>query len=276
MGQLILCTNRPAEVPYHMESTSVNIYSLEEMSYYLIHNTDFIDADFMCRDFCDWVRHELKEEELAEELQKCLKQGEAFHVFTGLLLQRSGYASLEEIQTTQNLLFEYETKDELEQRKLRADRMLKRSKYTMALEEYREILQSQKEDTSKELIGNVYHNMGTAYAGMFLYKQAAEYFHKAYEMNSNAKSLREELFALRLFDKTLMKKRADAYGISEAVLNGYEEELKRIEEETAESETSLKIQKCYKEYRSSADEVDRQELLDMMEQWKQTYKTYGR
>lgn len=276
MGQLILCMNEPAEVPYHMESASMNIYSLEEMSYYLIHNTDFIDADFMCWEFCDWIKEELKEEKISEELKKCIERGESFHVFVGLLLQAGGYASLEEIKDTQKLLLEYETKDELEQRKLRADRMLKRFRYTTALEEYRGILQNQKEDTSMELIGNVYHNMGTACVGMFLYEQAAKYFHKAYEKNNNPKSLKEEMLALGIFNKTVMRKRADEYEMGEAVLRAYEEELERIEEEAVNSKTALKIQKCCKEYKASSDEVDKQELLHIVQQWKQTYKAYGR
>ena len=35
MGQLLFCSHALAKKPYDIESASLNIYSLEEMSYYL-------------------------------------------------------------------------------------------------------------------------------------------------------------------------------------------------------------------------------------------------
>ena len=56
MGQLLFCSHALAKKPYDIESASLNIYSLEEMSYYLIHNAEFVEMDFVGRTFCDWVR----------------------------------------------------------------------------------------------------------------------------------------------------------------------------------------------------------------------------
>ena len=59
MGQLLFCSHALAKKPYDIESASLNIYSLEEMSYYLIHNAEFVEMDFVGRTFCDWVRTEI-------------------------------------------------------------------------------------------------------------------------------------------------------------------------------------------------------------------------
>ena len=38
MGQLLFCSHALAKKPYDIESASLNIYSLEEMRYYLMQN----------------------------------------------------------------------------------------------------------------------------------------------------------------------------------------------------------------------------------------------
>ena len=47
MGELILCSEPIAAMPYYLEGVSLNIYSLEELSYYIMHNTYLIERDFM-------------------------------------------------------------------------------------------------------------------------------------------------------------------------------------------------------------------------------------
>lgn len=277
MGQLILCTGEPAAVPYQLESTSVNIYSLEEMSYYLVHNMDFVDADFMCRGFCDWVRREAKEEELAEQLASCLERGEALHEFVKILLTQVGYATQEEIEETEELLLQFETKDELEQRKIRGDRLLRRRRYKAAVEEYVWILRNVRANTPEEFQGNVYHNLGTAYAGNFLFAQAAESFHEAYKKNTNPESLKEELLALTLSgQEELKKQRTEEYELGAEVLGGYETELKKVRGRVESGEKFTRIQKRYIHSPEQEDEGRKQEIRNMVERWKQEYKADSR
>ena len=72
-----------------------------------------------------------------------------------------------------------EEKDELSRHKLRADRLLRRGKYHCAMEEYRWILQNQTEETQEAFLGDVSHNLGTAYANLFLFSQAADCYKTA-------------------------------------------------------------------------------------------------
>ena len=85
MGQLLFCSHALAKKPYDIESASLNIYSLEEMSYYLIHNAEFVEMDFVGRTFCDWVRTEIKEEGLACKLEEALEQGVPSYEFARIL-----------------------------------------------------------------------------------------------------------------------------------------------------------------------------------------------
>ena len=43
-------------------------------------------------------------------------------------------------------------------------------------------------EQSKELIGNIWHNLGTAYARLFLFQEAMNCYEKAYALNGNPES----------------------------------------------------------------------------------------
>lgn len=274
MGQLIMCAGKKAAIPYYLESTSVNIFSLEEMSYYLIHRTEYVDGEFMCKEFCDWVSREAGAGDVAEKLWECLEQERTLHEFARVLMTETGYASEEEILRTEELLAQFETKDELEQRKIRADRLLHRGRFTAAMEEYGWILEHQKEDTPEAFLGNVYHNLGTACGGIFLYEQAAEYFRCAYERNHNSESLREELLSLMLSDQEeqLVRRALDCH-VEEKVLEGLRTELERAWERAG---TNPRIQQMEKMFQSFGDAVVKEEIRERIEGWKQDYRAYGR
>ena len=53
---LILCDGRLAEKPYKMPVTRQNIYSLEELCYYIYHNIYTITEEFFQESLADWLR----------------------------------------------------------------------------------------------------------------------------------------------------------------------------------------------------------------------------
>ena len=60
MGELILCNQTLAALPYYFENVSLNVYSLEEICYYLEKNLYLLDSDFMSEELCVWIEKELK------------------------------------------------------------------------------------------------------------------------------------------------------------------------------------------------------------------------
>ena len=48
------------------------------------------------------------------------------------------------------------------------------------------------------LEGNIWHNLGTAYAGLFLFEDAAFCYQKAYEKNQNPVSMKQHKEAVEL------------------------------------------------------------------------------
>ena len=64
MGNLLLCNQQIAAMPYYMEGISVNLYSMEELCYFIANNTYLLEREFMCEDLCTWIEKELKMVEL--------------------------------------------------------------------------------------------------------------------------------------------------------------------------------------------------------------------
>ena len=40
MGELILCNRKETDVPYYLEQNMINIYSLEELNWYILNHTE--------------------------------------------------------------------------------------------------------------------------------------------------------------------------------------------------------------------------------------------
>ena len=55
----ILCQTKTADSPYFIENISTNIYTLEELCYYLFHNLYLIDDTVMNERLCLWLQDEL-------------------------------------------------------------------------------------------------------------------------------------------------------------------------------------------------------------------------
>ena len=89
MGELILCNQEIAAMPYYLESVSCNVYSLEELSYCIETQLYLIDAEIMNEELCDWIEKELKEKELAKRLKEIIQKEGSFVDFVELLLRES-------------------------------------------------------------------------------------------------------------------------------------------------------------------------------------------
>ena len=198
MGELLLCSREIASVPYFIETISLHVYSLEELCYYLMHNIDLVEPSFMDEELCDWIRQELKMPMLADKLLKQMQEGRGLAAFVTTLACGCNYCTKEEILQMKQALEDFENKSEVECRKIRADRFLAKKKYAVCIPEYRRLLNSP--EVKGLLEGNIWHNLGTAYAGLFSFEDAAECYTKAYEKNQNPASKIQLEAACKLAD----------------------------------------------------------------------------
>lgn len=182
MGELLLCSSGIAPMPYYIESIALNIYSLEELCYYLKQNIDLADPSLMDDELIEWVRVQLKLPALAARLKKQKERGSLFE-FVAAAVSGCNYCAKEELEEMRAALADFENKGETECAKIRADRLLKRRRYKACIIEYGKLLDHP--ETAGEFAGNICHNLGCAYAGLFLFSQAEACFKQAYRKNKN-------------------------------------------------------------------------------------------
>ncbi len=230
-------------MPYYIDGISVNLYSIEELCYYIANNTYLLDREFMCEDLCTWIEKELKMVDLADKLRECLTADGTLSDFVLEILKSCAYCTNEQVVTICGLIREMQEKSDFECDKIRADRLMEKEKYLSSIYEYKRLLDS--EDEQKEnpvLVGNIWHNLGTAYARLFLFQEAIACYRSAYEKNRNEESLREALFAYRcLHDEAGFIKLARENGLDDAAMQAVRSELSGISrnEEILEFENKL-------------------------------------
>ena len=189
MGELFICNEPIAALPYYIEGISWNVYSLEELCYYVEHNTYLLEKDFMSEELCTWVGKELKNLKLAERLRDIMRMDGRLSEFVLVLLVECGYCSRETIKEIIRIVRDMEEKSDFECNKVRADRLMEKEKYLSSIYEYKSLLESNEAgEQSKELLGNIWHNLGTAYARLFLFQEAMHCYDKAYALNGNPES----------------------------------------------------------------------------------------
>lgn len=198
MGELLICNEPITALPYYIEGVSWNVYSLEELCYYIENNTYLLEKDFMTEELCTWIGKEVNNLKLADRLRDIMHMDGRLSEFVLVLLVESGYCPRDVIKEIVRIIREMEEKSDFECSKVRADRLMEKEKFLSSIYEYKRLLDSNEAgEQKKELLGNIWHNLGTAYARLFLFKEAASCYSKAYKLNDNVESLKECLMAYR-------------------------------------------------------------------------------
>ena len=160
----------------------------------------------------------------------------------------------------------------------RADRLMEREKYLSSIYEYKRLLDSEDAKTENPVIvGNIWHNLGTAYARLFLFQEAIACYQKAYEKNGNEEFLREELFAYRcLHDEAGFIKLARENQLDDKAMQEIRSELTAV----SRSEEVLEFESSLEEIAKLLENGNRTEFQSrisaMIYQWKEDYRKISR
>ena len=94
MGRVILCETRPAKTSYIFPNTKIEVFSYEELCYYIYNNIALISEEYIGVPLFIWIRNELGLSELADVLYK-LKEKETSDLtdlLTAILTYREYYS----------------------------------------------------------------------------------------------------------------------------------------------------------------------------------------
>lgn len=271
MSGIILCRTGRALKPLVLEEPGVQIYSLEELCYYIYNNIYILTNAFLDEKLIAFIRTEIKEPLLADKLEqlKCENAGLAEAVVT--ILKYVDYYDTAEIEQVKDMLAMLDTQNVYERMKMRADRFLEKGCYYSAISNYDKIVNGERDiNLSGLFYAKVYHNLGTAYARMFFFEKAAKYFEEAYKIGQHEKSRKCYLAACHMAEGEEQIQDMQAPE-EEQVL---QRELELLTDNARYSDEYRAMQKM--EHLKSDGEVAQyyKAIDDCMDRWKAQYKRY--
>jgi len=197
VSRVLLCMGRYAREPYHFKNICVNVYCVEELCYLFASNPFMIDSDIMDKKLAEWIGNECGLAELSHQLLTLFTRGSQPSVFVNTILDYVNYCTPEQKKKIEEVLQSSAGLSGYERHKKQGDYLVRNHRYKLAIEEYDKLCRELPE-TEMAVLPSVYHNMGTAYAALFLFEPAARYFKKAYEMTGREESGIQYLAALRM------------------------------------------------------------------------------
>ena len=202
MSEIILCTPQKAETPFTFLNTKVEIYTYEELCFYIYNNTVLISKSSLSDKLFEWIRDELGMDELADKLIGMMNKTAYAQDLLIEILSAGNYYTIEEIKNYAEAWQKYRKLDRLQKAKLKADGYLAYRRYIKAATFYDDIIDEIEEGTDPVFLGNIYHNRGVAAANNMDLEEAKEYFLKAYELNDNPDSMKSYFYIVAITSDT--------------------------------------------------------------------------
>lgn len=272
MGRVILCTGRYATTPYCFDKLGIRVWSAEELCCCLYENAFLLDEEIVSARLVEWLDKECSLSELAKELYPLVNQKESLTAFVFKILEFIGFYDGEALTQVSQTLQSGASLSDYEKKKKQGDFFVQNQKYGKALMEYERLL-SELPGQEQELRAEILHNKGVAFAGLFLFEEAATQFLEAYHTRQEPAYYRDYLAAKRmLYDDeeyiSFVAELPDAYDASlqlerevDQILNDWEcstdfsnlEALFGLREEGSRTlyyeETEMRLQSLKEHYR---------------------------
>ena len=229
MSGYILCQTKRAEIPYFIENISMNIYSLEELCYYLYHNLYLIDQSILNEELCTWIQEELELPALAAKLRPKMGKFASAEDLVYPVFREINYLTYEELKVLNTRLQKLDAEAPAMREKRKADALMENEMYVHAIQVYQKLLKrTDLEEIREGITGCIYHNLGCAYSCLFQSDKALDCFRRAYEGSRSAEALETYLLAV------LCWRKEDEYRNMVRTLGAEKEILDNIEKKKEE------------------------------------------
>lgn len=274
MTRLILCSGKRATTPYHFKMSGVNIYSIEELCFYLYENIYMVNQEIFTMELCDFVEKELGLPERAIKLRELLRVHASLKDLVVCILCSCDYYMEPEIKHILHIIDEIEGLPQIKRNKLLADQCLTYKNYAQAKRMYQAILNDTEAASLEEKeVGNIFHNLGIIALHLTGFAEATELFYTAYEHNRSTESLHQYLFALRLtVSQEEYQKEITRFTNGNAMDHMIREELAQMEDKITQT-ADFKVINALKTLRTDGrSALYYREVEQLLNRWKQKYR----
>lgn len=227
MAAYRLCQTKKAARPYYIENISTNVFSMEELCFYISNNLCLCDETILNPELTKWLREELELAVLARRLEKLMEEGASMAELIMPIMKEIQYLSQKEQKELQQELKLMEEQPSLALQKMKGDYLVEYKKFGNALKVYEKVLKEADDSIMGEQFrGNIYHNMGCAYARLFKMQEAVHCFEKAYDLLHSRATLRSFLIAVYLGEsREEFLRKAETLGVDDETMNGIMAEI---------------------------------------------------
>jgi tetratricopeptide (TPR) repeat protein len=259
---LLLCGRR-AEHPFYYEKLDTNIWSIQELSYVIVHYPIIIPRDFVDRKLTNWIRDELHMGMLASRLEQYMGSGEGTDIETRLLLmilRDANYYKETEIvafEAGYRRLRNVDKKDFLE---LLGDTFFRMERYGRAIEAYEDALRNGALDRVKQ-------KLGAGYVSVMQFRKASDIFEESFVETNKTEPLRK-LYFIHKLEPSVNTIEKYENSIDTEVLAGWEKEYNAV---LKQAESSDRMEKVTELYDTDREEFRRQAKLLLLK-WKKEYR----
>lgn len=230
MSGYILCQTKKAQHPYFIENISMNIYSIEELCYYLYHNLYLADHTVFNEELCNWLRDELELVHLAAKLKQNLERNVSVEEMIYPVFKEINYLTYEEMKGFNSRIVTYGKEKAAVRQKRKGDALTENGMYVNAIRVYQKLLE--REDLSEQRKGfaaSVRYNLGCAYSYLFQMDKAIECFRRAYEGSRSTEALETYLMAFSMsHSEDEYKNMAKTLGVEEEILTAVQNRKKEF------------------------------------------------
>jgi tetratricopeptide (TPR) repeat protein len=208
MGKIYLCEDRVAKHPLTLTQTGIQIWSIEELCYFIIHYLHLIDENFFSDEVLEFLQTELGMEELVLRLKRSNPHNDLPQMILSVVHQ-SGYLSQEEYEDFKKSLNLKSKAKPCELMKSKGDFMASKGQYMKAARIYESILEENRRQD--EFTGRVYYNYAMVLQTLFLFDEALQNMTHACLILDNEEVLKEWYFMWQMnpdlpADETVMSR----------------------------------------------------------------------
>ncbi len=247
-----LCRTKTAENPFYIENISTNIYSMEELCFFMSQNLYLLDETIFGPMLVSWLREELDLLGLSKKISKLLSEKASMAELMLPVMKEIRYLNQHEMKDIQQQLNQMEEQTPLHRKKRKGDCLVAYQKYGNAVKVYQEVLKEAEESgEDRLLIGEVCHNIGCAYARLFQLDDALLWFEKA-NQTLHAKRTLKSLLAATYMAKSEaeFEQKAEELGADPSTVDEIRQELKELAQAPVED-----MNQCTEQLAAALDEL---------------------
>lgn len=276
MSGLLLCGKRTTN-PYYIKEAGVNIYSIEELCYYLYNNTYMVGPEFFCEELTKFVSEELGLPSLGQRLKQKIDYKDTLDTMVMEVLTSVAYYSHEECKGIEATIKALGSKSKPERMKAMADMLLERMKYVSAANAYKDILSNREEVYEGSFVASIWNNLGVVYAKQFLFADAVNCFKMACDIDR-----KEEYFdnmvcsAIFSRDDSVLTDLAAQYQISEGMLEQYMKAIESNRKMMVREKDFMELKDRLKYDGSVELAVFNDDIRRILNRWKEEYRQTNR